>query len=53
VFEERLLPQWLLSSVINKGRFYPELELQAVKLWTWVQMKQEVFSSDNVSSLDR
>jgi len=49
---ERLLLRWLLGSVVNKGAFLQKPGLQAVKLWTQMQMKQEVFSLADVSSSD-
>ena len=34
------------------GVFWQKLELQDVKSWTWMQMRQEVFILANVSSSD-
>jgi len=34
------------------GAFWQKLLLQEAKLWTWMQMKQEVFDLADISSLD-
>jgi len=38
--------------LLMKKAFLLKLQLQAEKLWTWMQMKHEVFSLVDVSSLD-